>query len=589
MRLIIPALCVFFLALPGSTIHGQPLPSHRCGVLTLLSHYQAHPGAYPGIYRQDRRYATRPTQPGEDTRTGGLGHTYTVTPTFYNTPEGHFKIWYVTTTNDRPGAGRLDPSDADNDGIPDWVERCGEFFETSWQTEMNTLGYRPPPADFQYHAQYVAQGLDDGGDSRYDVYIQDIAPGIAGFTVPEQVISGRKVPSYIVVDNDYAGIKATLAAALDLLRATAAHELFHAVQFGYDANEEGFWLEQSAVWMEDQVFDEVNDYVTYLTGFSGFLTQPWVSLHTANGQHEFSGVLWPLYLSQRFGPGIVRSIWNFAETVQALDAMEQALQGTDSSLKAAFQEFTAWNVFTGVRAEPARFYEEGALYPLVTLKDTTSTYPFSGPTDPNNRLPAPLGANFIRFTPDPLLPGGLRIGFTGLTAGEYGVTVVGIRAAGPDTVMTVPIVSQQGIAEVYDWGSFNTLVLVVAALNRTGFTYQYTFTAEYDSSLVRPVEIEKPTLASFPNPFSVSSEAAVAIRYSVPSTGQVTLTLYNLLGQEIKTLVKGPHPAGQYTVVWDGRDDRGRRVSSGVYFCRMTVAGPAGSQAAVSRKMTFLK
>ncbi len=81
---------------------------------------------------------------------------------------------------------------------------------------------------------------------------------------------------------------------------------------------------------------------------------------------------------------------------------------------------------------------------------------------------------------------------------------------------------------------------------------------------------------NYPNPFN----SATVIPYHLPSpvvSGQlsadggrpsaVTLRVYNILGQMVRTLVDGPREPGEHRVVWDGRDDRGKEVSSGIYLC----------------------
>jgi flagellar hook assembly protein FlgD len=70
---------------------------------------------------------------------------------------------------------------------------------------------------------------------------------------------------------------------------------------------------------------------------------------------------------------------------------------------------------------------------------------------------------------------------------------------------------------------------------------------------------------NFPNPFNSST----VIRYSVPVAGAVDLAVYDLLGQRVAQLVGGRRDAGDYAVTWDGRDDRGRAVASGVYLYRL--------------------
>jgi len=69
---------------------------------------------------------------------------------------------------------------------------------------------------------------------------------------------------------------------------------------------------------------------------------------------------------------------------------------------------------------------------------------------------------------------------------------------------------------------------------------------------------------NYPNPFNPST----TISYSVEISGDVDLKIYNMRGQVIRNLVSGVKPAGDYTVVWDGKDDFGRQVPSGHYFYR---------------------
>lgn len=70
---------------------------------------------------------------------------------------------------------------------------------------------------------------------------------------------------------------------------------------------------------------------------------------------------------------------------------------------------------------------------------------------------------------------------------------------------------------------------------------------------------------NFPNPFNPST----TIGYSVGKAGNVNLVIYNSLGQVVRTLVDVHQSAGAHTVQWDGRNDFGRKVSSGIYLCTL--------------------
>ena len=74
---------------------------------------------------------------------------------------------------------------------------------------------------------------------------------------------------------------------------------------------------------------------------------------------------------------------------------------------------------------------------------------------------------------------------------------------------------------------------------------------------------------NYPNPFN----ATTAIRYALPAAGPVHLAVYALNGQQVRTLVQGVETSGWHVVRWDGRDDVGRAVASGVYLYRLAVVG----------------
>ena len=85
---------------------------------------------------------------------------------------------------------------------------------------------------------------------------------------------------------------------------------------------------------------------------------------------------------------------------------------------------------------------------------------------------------------------------------------------------------------------------------------------------------------NMPNPFN----PATTISYEVPEAGAVKLIVYNLLGQQVRTLVNETIEAGFYTIAWDGADEFGRQVASGIYIYKMD----SGSFSATKRMM-FLK
>jgi flagellar hook assembly protein FlgD len=84
-------------------------------------------------------------------------------------------------------------------------------------------------------------------------------------------------------------------------------------------------------------------------------------------------------------------------------------------------------------------------------------------------------------------------------------------------------------------------------------------------------------LGNYPNPFNPST----TFRYGLSEPGQVSLKVYNMLGQLVRTIVHEHQVEGYYEAVWDGRNEVGATVSSGIYLYRMT----AGSFVETRRMM----
>lgn len=84
---------------------------------------------------------------------------------------------------------------------------------------------------------------------------------------------------------------------------------------------------------------------------------------------------------------------------------------------------------------------------------------------------------------------------------------------------------------------------------------------------VPPVEYVTRLRQNYPNPFNPETTIEYSLREDVD---MMELKIYNVLGQEVRTLFSGSRSKGEYTVVWDGKDNFGRSVTSGIYFYRMT-------------------
>jgi hypothetical protein len=509
----------------------------------------------------------------------------------------HVLIHYATVGDSAIFEANVDVDPAD--GIPDYVNDLLDIFEYVWDYETDSLGYLEPLPD-----------NGRGGDDRLDIYMVNLGAGVYGFTVPDpDSIDQFKMPGYLEIDNDFAGTHygGSIETVLQAARVTAAHEFFHAVQYAYDRYEfeydnihqpsthKPWWLEASSTWMEDIVYDDVNDYLSYLPFFLPF---PYLSLGTfsyaigtVESYHPYGACIWPIYLSEKYDVDIIRRIWEGCATVDGynlLNVTDSLMRMESSSLEKAFLEFAVWNIKVGEYADPDSSYEEGAFFPFpdtainITAIGSTPTQ-FSR----SDSLPEHLGTNYVVINTG-INEGGIGITFDGedISAAGWHVAALGHRQGySPWEDLDVDTSSGLGSGSWRDWDRYwdVTLVVTVAGLTPLDRSFNYSGTLRYDASLVGeggPPGFE--LLSAFPSPFVISENVQeVTIEYSLDQryeTGDITMLVFDLSGSLVRD-IKGirTDSGDQNSVSWDGKNDSGEYVASGIYILHLEGSGKSSS------------
>ena len=254
--------------------------------------------------------------------------------------------------------------------------------------EIATLGFRPPKADDD-----SPNALDL--DGRIDIYLTDLGSegGLFGFCTSDDpkgedpAYPGLDASAYCVLDNDYTPSQYPFTSGLAALQVTAAHEFFHAVQFAYNSFQDRWLMEATATWMEDQVFDDVNDNYNYVQ--AGPIAFPEAPLDSTAidrshelGLYQYGAFVFFKFLSEGLGPEIVREIFEAGDGVPgqpgffSTPALELALEARGLGFREAFAAFGAANV------DPPSTYEEGADW--MFFDRSGRPYPAAVP------LPAPI-------------------------------------------------------------------------------------------------------------------------------------------------------------------------------------------------------
>jgi hypothetical protein len=208
----------------------------------------------------------------------------------------HFCVHWVAEGIDAPSL-----VDSNDDGIPDYVTRVQAVAEHVYAIENEKLGWRDPKCD----------GHKGGGNCKTDVYLDEIGGALFGYAAPDrgQATKEHRLPrrlhGYLVLDNDYSPFEFPGTTQEHDLEVTVAHEYNHIPQFGYDAYQDAWFAESTAVWMEDQVYNGINDYLRYV--------RRWVKRYdtplTASSIKEYGSTVWNKWLVHHYGRSIMRSAW----------------------------------------------------------------------------------------------------------------------------------------------------------------------------------------------------------------------------------------------------------------------------------------
>lgn len=289
----------------------------------------------------------RPTDKTDPNR-----NAYTV-PEAPNSPacSEHFCVHWVDEGLDAPSL-----ADRNGDGVPDTVDRVLRVAEHVHQVENVELGWREPKSD----------GALGGGFGKTDVYLSQIGGELFGYAAPDrgQADKQHRIPrrlhGYLVLDNDYSAFEFPHTKPLYDLEVTFAHEYNHILQFGYDAYQDPWFAESTATWMEDQVYNRINDYLRYV--------RRWVKLYetplTTTSIKMYGSAVWNEWLARRYGKSIIRRAWAGAIDAKpggfAVAACERALRAAGpSDFSRDFTRFAAavaeWRTNRGFR--------ESDLYP----------------------------------------------------------------------------------------------------------------------------------------------------------------------------------------------------------------------------------
>ncbi|MBZ0268584.1 hypothetical protein K8I85_10550, partial [bacterium] len=473
----------------------------------------------------------------------------------YVSPAGLFALTYDTAGGNAVPLTDVDPAN----GIPDFVERCAEYYDTSWATEIDVLGFVPPVLPV---------------DGTYDCFFANLSAGLYGFTSPDGV--GR---SYITIDNDFLGFGHVPSpdpdgAQLGRAKGVIAHEFKHASQRAQSGWTENNWLELDANWVMEQVFDSSDIYHAWLSDPTSQLAGPHIQLDDDGGEGYYEDLLWETFMDEHLGTQSVVDFWirrqNFSgEAVKS--SYSSVLQAYGSHWDTAYPEFMEYCWFTGSRAVPGFGFSEAADMQRMTLFGSAiSTYPYFVSHSVNQ-----LAAHHRRFNPG-AATGYVNVVFDGNDAHpNFTVSVLEVQTDDTITIYHPTLDGNQDCDFTLTSTPIQDLAyvgVIVTNSKRSGGAQSYTLSVDLVPALDAPVVAAGPSFAldaAAPNPFTGSTR----IGFSLPVSGHMRIDLFDVAGRRVRGLFDGTAGAERGEVTWDGTNDAGRALPAGVYWARLQSEG----------------
>ena len=200
------------------------------------------------------------------------------------------------------GCDEPDLTDLSGSPAPDYIDQVADAAEESFDVENGALGWPAPKPDGSR-----------GGNEKIDVYVADICDETNGACIfgyantDDPSTSAGSLPfrcfAYLVLDNDYNVGEFGYDDPGVPLRVTTAHEYNHILQFRLDTRQDGWMFESTAVWSEEQVFPNDDDWLAYLDVWTRTSRKPITSFNAGGGLRVYGSGVWNHWLHLGAGAG----------------------------------------------------------------------------------------------------------------------------------------------------------------------------------------------------------------------------------------------------------------------------------------------
>ena len=440
----------------------------------------------------------------------------------------------------------------------EYVISMSQIYEQVYSFFVDTLGFIPPPT------------ISNNDYDLYDIFIENLPSYYFGVTYTAN--SQADTPacaSYIRMRNNYSGSQFSEHSEIENIKVTAVHEFFHSIQFGYNCYEKLWFMEATAVWSEDQLYNGINDLYRYLPSW---FSNPNKAINDESN-HMYGTFIFFQYIDEHFGgPETIRSCWensnSLASPVQdiSFQAIDEALLNYNSSFEEAFIRMRIANrildsdagIYSYAEAEGYKSVAnpplgENIIFQLGSIETINSSFlDLYESTYYTLESMSPVKIELLENSGDFILS-----------------SIVKHKNIDQWTVRSKNIINIDTELDI-EWISF-----IVSAINQGEMNWNYTM--KLSDGYSEDFTFYKP----YPNP-SIGENISIDIQ--VIEKQKIQINVINILGETVWSSSHTYDEPKYSTTTWNGMDQFGKKVSNGMYFIKVK-----GKKRDIVHKVIFMK
>ena len=445
-----------------------------------------------------------------------------------------------------------------------YVIMMAEEFEYVWKFFIDSLGFDHPPGD---------NGL--GGSDLYDIYIINLPSGYFGLTYTSNAsASDPSCASFIKMRNSYSASVFSSHSELENIQVTAVHEFFHAIQFGYNCFERLWFMEATAVWSEDELYNNINDLYRYMPSWFANTNKPL----DEEDSHMYGSFIFFQYLDEHLGGrSTIKHCWERSrynaspsKDVSFLSINETLNSQNSSFIDAYIRMRIANRILSSSLGAGIYRYEEADTYPIEkpSIKEEIIYTQNNIETRSNTGLKLYSSHYYDVVSSTPI---SINIFNNSGTIKDLSFTAV-----------TKHKNKDQWIIRTDDKINIDPSIgieytsVIISAVNN--LVYDLNYSLKLSDGYMEDFTLFVP----YPNPVLSTDYIHFDLRVVTPQSIQIKIL--NVLGKTIWYLEKDFQKPEIKTIRWNFKSTTGKKIANGVYLIQAI-----GQSNSFMQKMTYLR